>query len=149
MILSRILMKNPWRTTINRKPKSNPHEKEIKCSIWSNTTSGRTLFYVLFIEPWSSIVTGRQGSHSSQRRTLQRKRNKVFDLVEQGSILTAAEFGATNRHIARVMGVSESSIRAIRVRCGARNALCNVLRCDEWLPCRPVTIELHGSMNNT
>ena len=43
-----------------------------------------------------------------------RKRNKVFDLVEQGLILTAAEFGATNRHIARVMGVSESSIRAIR-----------------------------------
>ena len=49
------------------------------------------------------------------------KRNKAFDLAEQKSILTAAEFGATNRHIAREMGVSDSSIRAIRVRCAARD----------------------------
>ena len=41
-----------------------PARKEIKCSIRSNTMSGRTLFYVLFIGPGSSIVTGRQGSHS-------------------------------------------------------------------------------------
>ena len=58
MIQSQILMKSPRRTTINRKSKSNPQEKEIKCSIWSNTTSGRTLFYVLFIGPGLQLLLG-------------------------------------------------------------------------------------------
>ena len=51
----------------------------------------------------------------------ERKSNKVFDLVEQGSILTAAGFGASSRQIARGMGVGESTIRAIRARYAARN----------------------------
>ena len=45
-----------------------------------------------------------------------KKRRKWLDLVQLGSVLTAAGLGSSNRHIAKQMGVGESTIRAIRNR---------------------------------
>ena len=45
-----------------------------------------------------------------------KKRRKRLDLVQMGSVLTAAGLGSSNRHIAKQMGVGESTIRAIRKR---------------------------------
>ena len=45
-----------------------------------------------------------------------KKRRKRLDLVQLGSVLTAAGLGSSNRHIAKQMGVGESTIRAIRKR---------------------------------
>ena len=45
-----------------------------------------------------------------------KKRRKRLDLVQMGSVLTAAGLGSSNRHIANQMGVGESTISAIRKR---------------------------------
>ena len=47
---------------------------------------------------------------------MMKKRRKRLDLVQLGSVLTAAGPGSSNRHIAKQMGVGESTIRAIRKR---------------------------------
>ena len=45
-----------------------------------------------------------------------KKRRKTLDLVQIGSVLTAAGLGSSNRYFAKQMGVGESTTRSIRKR---------------------------------